>query len=169
MVEPRVGTRAQQRRILALLLAIAALVLPVSGAISYLDFLNDDGQGLARWVVPFFGGANSSDLVGPILLAAALGLGVVSIRSDSAAAGGSVSRSLLASILVVAAISQGAAFVVTAYDLIAADSFAYPGEAAWQAARWATVVRLGVQAGLCVAVTAYGMRWLNPADGRNSS
>lgn len=156
----------QQRQVLALLLGIAALVLPVSGAVSYLEFLDMEG-GPSRWVLPFLGGAGASDLIGPVLLAGALALGVLVIRDDERR--GAVSRPVLATVLVIAAFSQGVSFVVTGVDLVASDNYSVPDEIRWQAAQWATFARLIVQAALCGAVIAYGMRWLDPADRRASS
>jgi hypothetical protein len=166
MAEPAVTRRVQQRQVLALLLAIAALVLPISGAVSYLQFVDTEG-GPSRWILPFLGGAGVSDLVGPVLLAGALALGVLVMRDGSRR--GPVARPVLATVLVVAAVSQGAAFLVTGIDLVASDNYSIPDGLTWQATLWATFARLAIQAVLCGAVIAYGMRWLNPTDRRASS
>ncbi len=158
--------RIHQRQVLALLLAIAALVVPVSGALVYAGLLDGMEDGPSRVVVPFMGAANSSDLLGPALLAGALGLGVLALRGRADRP--VVSVPMLGTILVVAALSQGSAFLVTAIDLLTEWTYGLPGDA-WQAVRWSTAARLVVQALLCAAVAAFSIRWLNPDERRSAT
>lgn len=155
------GTKVQQRQILALLLAVAALVLPVSGAVLYIDAFAADSP-MSPGLLPFMGAANESDVLGPVLLAGALALGVLVIRRDGGA--GPVPRALLATVIVMAAVSQGAAFLVGAFDLATSDAYEIPSTAAWTAAQWSIILRYLVQAAVCAAAIAYGMRWLAPDD-----
>ncbi|MCU1369466.1 MAG: hypothetical protein JWO77_660 [Ilumatobacteraceae bacterium] len=160
------GRRAQQRQILALLLAIAALTLPVAGAVLYHDVFGPD-PAQSAWLVLFMGAANQSDLLGPVLLAGAVGLGVLVVRGERGA--DAVPRSLLASLLVIAAVVQGAAFAVGAFDLATSDVYDIPSTGAWTAAQWSIVARFVIQAVVCATVIAFGMRWFAPDDRRASS
>lgn len=160
------GDRAEQREVLALLLGIGALVLPLGGALMYLDF-TDSESGLHRWVLPFLGASNTSDLIGPSLLAGAIGLGIVISRGRHA--GGTVPTRVLGTVVVVGALTQAAGFAVSAVDFVRPGGIGIPPGAAWATAKWSLFARLAIQALLCVVAVVYGMRWLQFDDRRNSS
>lgn len=151
--------RSQQRLVCALLVAVGALVLPLSGAAVYFDLSNASDS--APLVMPFVGAANASDVIGPVLLVAALAIGVVVARTAPRSA---ELRRALAAVAVVAAALQGIAFVVAGADLVVSHSYAIPSGATWQGAKWLTFARILAEALVCAAIAGYGIRWLVPTD-----
>lgn len=150
--------RSQQRLVCALLVAIGALVLPLSGAVVYFDLAN--GSDSLPALFPFTGAANASDVLGPVLLVSALALGIVVTRHHVRSA---ELRRAIALMVVVAASTQGVAFFVSAVDVAVSHSYAIPQGLAWQSAKWLTVARLLSEGIVCAAVLVSGVRWLGPA------
>lgn len=163
---PAAAKRIQQRQVLAFLLAVGALALPVSGAIQQAAFFRDDDLGIGPpWWAPVVGALNASDMIGTLLLVGALALGIVAWGDRRIV--GPVSVGIAGTIVVVAALTQGVAFVVGAYLSGFDGAFATPESPAWELATWTLVVRALVQAALCAATAAFALRWMS-ADHRRT-
>jgi hypothetical protein len=158
--------RTHQRQVLALLLAVGALVLPTSGAVTYLAVFGGDEAG-APWWAPFAGAGNASDLMGPLLLVGALALGVVAVRGRSI--DHVVSAPVIGTVVVVAALTQAVAFGVGGYVVGFDQAFATPDEAAWEIASWTAVARSAAQAASCLAAAAFALRWMSTEQRRTTT
>ena len=155
---------AERSRVLAVLLAISALVVPLAGAAVYYDI---DGSGTAGfdWPFPALGAASMSDIIGPTLLVGALALGLLAARR---AAGGRASSAVVV-LLIAAAGLQAVGFVGFVYELVRPDSGFFMASAASNglvvtASKWATVARMVVQVVVCLVVAVYAGRLLTEKD-----
>ena len=136
--------RVHQVRLLALLLAVGALVLPLSGAAGYVDVFASN-----RFLL--VGAANASDILAPMMLAGALALSIL-VRP------GSPSRGARATVVItaIAAAVLAVSFLGSAWVLNGAEFDVGPATG-----RLTVMAGLVLQSILCLAIAGFAGRLAN--------
>lgn len=153
MVEHTVERRVQQRQVLALLLALGALVSPVSGAVLY-----GGTDPIATFV--FVGAISLNDFIPVLMLVGAFGLLIVVQE------GGAPRTGIATAVAVLVALAGGVlalGYFGSAYELRAGGDFAFStdGERAdWTFTRLALVGSLVITGVLCTWVLVLAGAWM---------
>jgi hypothetical protein len=152
-----VGERYRhQREVLGLLLAVAALVLPLSGAALSSGFAM---PGVDWWTL---GAVSQYDFLPVLLLVGAFG--VLVVVGDGRSSAGSARSRGTAMVVVLAAAVLAVAYVGAAFQLRAGGPF--DGDPSgdvvgWSASRVTAVGSLLVLGTLCATVLAMAVRWIS--------
>jgi hypothetical protein len=150
-----VGRAMRQRQVLALLLALTALALPVSGAVIFGGVAAPgSGSGFV-----FLGAVSVQDFVPVLLLVGALG---ILVTSSAGAAGRTTVGQVAAGVTLLAGAVLAVAHLGTAYHLRAGGAFDLDagGGSGWVAQRIVAVATMLAAGVLCGAVAIQAAMWM---------